>query len=906
MAQRGRLGTATLLDAVIRPAVSIFFLLAVRAVGQQSAVTGVLECRVSDSFGGAVAQVEVTARHRSSGAARSAITNDSGVARLAGLVAGEYSVIAQREGFAKVMIEPVAISVGQTVVQRITMSLASVSERLDVQDRADALETRATNTNVALGGERIEESPAANRNYLNFVLAAPGVASSPRANTARSPAGLRNPGNDSGFVFAGMRGRNNSISIDGVDNRDEATGGNRVAMGLEMVQEFRVAGTQVSAEFGGAAGGLVNMVTRSGENVWHGDFTFFQQHEKLNARNPEAETAHTPLFRRYQPGVSIGGPVRRDRTFFMSALEYAHESSQEWSEAPRQSQLINSTLAALGVPGWQPLVRGLFDAGESDTLASIKGSHLFNAANTVTARFAYSSGNVRRDVQSVDNFTDVSARGSSVTRDSSFVSGWSHVFSPAALSDLRFQASRRSVSLMPNGSGPMFDIPGVASFGSSYRLDQDRAENHFEAVESLQWVRGRHLATVGASVHGVFFDGRLANRYRGIQVFPTLDAFLTGRPDFTMQAFGDPRLNVRTSPLGFWAQDRWQIAPSLSLELGVRWDKQFLPSPFPSANHNVAPRVGLAWHPGANSGWVFRVGTGLFFDRYPLEYLGEALLKDGRRGYETYNGEQVLYRPGPGFTSTYSRKVTAGFERKLDADTTLSLELSDVRGLHLPRIRNAALTLPPQFALEQTSSSRYRGLSASLNRRLKNEFTYLVTYSFGKTEDDASDYDEHPLNPANTRLDWALSRLHQRHRVSLSGVWEIPLDDWKSGGPAWLREALQEITLAPVVSYGTGRPLNQLLTTDMYRTGAYPISARPAGFRRNADLMPRIASVDLRVMKTIPVRENRARVQFGAELFNALNHSNRLRVSGYYTPSYKGVIEVLNPRQVQLMIQFEY
>ncbi len=886
--------------------VSLFVVLATPAFAQPSAITGVLECRVSDSFGGPVASVELVARHESSGASRQAITNEAGLARFAGLPVGEYSVIAQRSGFAKVMISAIAISVGQTVVQRVTMSLAPVSERLDVQERADALETQATNANVALGGERIEESPAANRNYLNFVLAAPGVASSPRSNTARSPAGLRNPGNDSGFVFAGMRGRNNSISIDGVDNRDEATGGNRVAIGLEMVQEFRVAGTQVSAEFGGAAGGLVNMVTRSGENIWHGDFTFFGQNEALNARNPEAETVYTPRFRRYQPGVSIGGPVRRDRTFFMSAWEYARESSQEWSEAPRQFLSINQTLAGMNVPAVRPLLRGLFDAGESDTLASLKASHLINAANTLTGRFAYSSGHVRNDVQSVDNFTDVSARGSSRTRDFSFVSGWSRVFSPTALSDLRLQVSRRSVSLTPNGGGPMFDIPGIASFGSSYRLDQDRAENHVEIVESLQWVRGRHLATVGASAHAVFFDGRMANRYRGIHVYPALDAFLAGRPGVSIQAFGDPSLRTRTVPLGFWAQDRWQIAPSLSLELGVRWDKQFLPAPFPSTNRNVAPRVGLAWHPGGAPGWVFRLGAGLFFDRYPLEYLSEAMLKDGRRGYELYDGGRSTYRPAPGFTSTYSRKVTAGLERKIDADTTVSLEFSDVRGLRLPRIRNAALTVPPQFVLEQTSSSHYRGFSASVNRRLKNEFTYLITYSMGTTEDDASDYDEQPLNPANTRLDWALSRLHQRHRIALSGVYEIPLDDWKSGGPGWLREALQEITLAPVVSYGTGRPLNQLATSDVYRTGAYPITARPEGFRRNADLMPRIASVDVRVMKTIPIRENRARLQFGAEFFNALNHSNPLRVSGYFTPSYKGVIEVLNPRQVQLMMQFEY
>src|SRR5260370_17724056 len=97
-------------------------------------------------------------------------------------------------------------------------------------------------------------------------------------------AGLRNPANDSGFVFNGLRGRNNSISIDGVDNRDETTGGNRVALGIEMVQEFRVSGTSVGAEFVGAAAGIVNVVTPSGVNISPGDFTF----------SPPNSRPHTP------------------------------------------------------------------------------------------------------------------------------------------------------------------------------------------------------------------------------------------------------------------------------------------------------------------------------------------------------------------------------------------------------------------------------------------------------------------------------------------------------------------------------------------------------------------------------------------------------------------------------------
>jgi hypothetical protein len=897
----------------------------------QSATTGTLQGVVIDAAGAGVPEASITLRQLSSSAIRTLTTGDAGQFQAAGVAIGSYSLHIEKSGFNPVNVEELTISVGQTITQRITMSPASVTTRLDVQDQADFLQSSATTANVALGGERIEDAPASNRNYLNFVLAAPAVSASAGTNTSRSMAGLRNPSNDSGFVFNGLRGRNNSISIDGVDNRDETTGGNRVAVGLEMIQEFRVSGTSVSAEFGGAAGGLVNIVTHTGQNIWHGDATFFMQNEGLNARNPEVELGARPLTRKYQPGTSAGGPIKRDRTFFFFAFEQSWENAQEWSDAPRRyASVINSALAgsAFAGAGVHTLLPGLFSSAENDTEFSIKGTHLVNSSNTLTARYAFSRGKVRNDVQSGDNFTDQSARGSSLTADHSIVAGWSSVISPTKINDLRVQWSQRRASLTPSAEGPMYEIPGVVTLGESYRLDQQRTERHAEVVETFQWTAGKHLFSVGASVHGVFFDSRLANMFHGIYVFPTLNDFLAGRPDVAIQAFGNPQTNLTTVPVGVWFQDHWQLTPGLTIEAGLRYDRQWLPSAIPETNRNIAPRLGVAWHPGGASSWVFRAGTGLFYDRYPLGFLNNALQLNGVQGFEQYLvGAQAaqaftlfrggsflqrlpgvqpsIYRAAPGFLSTYSRKLTAGVERKLDRDTTITAEYSNVRGIHLPRTRNVALTLPPQYDLEQTASSAYQGLALTLNRRLTKELTYLVSYNLSRTHDDASDYDEQPLNPSNLRQDWALSRQHQEHRITASGLFDLPVEDLKSA-PGWLREGFDGITLAPIFTLGSGRPLNPLLTTDAYLTGAYPISARPEGFGRNSFLTPRTVSLDLRLMKTILIRHERARVQFGAEAFNLLNHTNRLRVSPYYTSTFGALVEAQNPRQVQLMFQIEY
>jgi len=897
----------------------------------QSTTTGTLQGVVIDVNGGAVPDASITLRQLSSAAIRAFTTGPAGQFQTGGIRIGEYSLHIEKTGFNPVNVDSLTISVGQTVTQHITMSPASVTTRMDVQEQADFLQSSATTANIVLGGERIEDAPASNRNYLNFVLAAPGVSASPGSNTRQSMAGLRNPANDSGFVFNGLRGRNNSISIDGVDNRDETTGGNRVAVGLEMIQEFRVSGTSVSAEFGGAAGGLVNIVTHTGQNIWHGDATFFLQNEDLNARSPEVEAGTRPLERKYQPGVSAGGPIQRDRTFFFFAFEQSWENAQEWSDSPRRDvSAINSALAgpAFVGAGAHTLLSGLFPTSENDTEFSVNGTHLVNSSNTLTARYAFSRGQVRHDVQSGDNFTDQSARGSSLIGDHSIVAGWSSIISPTKINDVRVQWSQRAASLTPNAEGPMYEIPGVVTLGESYQLDQQRTERHAEVVETFQWSAGKHLFSIGASVHGVFFDSRLANRFHGIYIFPTLNAFLTGRPDVAIQAFGNPQTNLTTVPVGTWLQDHWQVTKALTIEAGLRYDGQWLPPGIPQTNRNIAPRLGVAWHPGGSSSWVFRAGTGLFYDRYPLAFLNDALQKDGVHGFEQYLvGAQALqafslfqggsflrplpgvqpsiYRAAPGFLSTYSRKLTAGIERKLDRNTTVTAEYSNVHGVHLPRTRNVAGTLPPQYDLEQTASSAYQGLALTLNRRLSKELTYLVSYNLSRTHDDASDYDEQPLNPLNLRQDWALSRQDQEHRITASGLFDLPVEDLKSA-PGWLRESFDGITLAPILTFGSGQPLNPLLTTDAYRTGAYPISARPAGFGRNSFLTPRTVSIDLRLMKTILVHHERARVQFGVEAFNLLNHTNRLRVSPYYTSTFGALVEAQKPRQVQLMFQFEY
>jgi len=160
------------------------------------------------------------------------------------------------------------------------------------------------------------------------------------------------------------------------------------------------------------------------------------------------------------------------------------------------------------------------------------------------------------------------------------------------------------------------------------------------------------------------------------------------------------------------------------------------------------------------------------------------------------------------------------------------------------------------------------------------------------------------MNPGNTRLDWSRSRQYQAHRVVASGIFELPLDDVPV---PWVQAIGRHFDFAPVVTAGSPRPINALATTDLYRTGAFPITARPDGLSRNPFYERGIFSVDLRATKGFVWWKDHGIVLFGVGVYNLTNHTNALRVSEFYgLPTYRGLIETLNARQVQFSWQWEF
>ena len=303
-----------------------------------------------------------------------------------------------------------------------------------------------------------------------------------------------------------MRARNNSLDIDGLDNRDETTGSSRVAVGQEAVAEFRVTASNVAPEFGGGAGGSLNVVTLSGTNRFHGDLNLFAADSFLEARNPEADTTVGPSRRQWQPEAALNGPLRRDLTFFAGTIELKRERSTEYSEVPRGGvkSRINAALATpmfarSAVPS---ISEGYFPAESNSIQTSWKLTHRVGEAHEFMGRYAFSSASVGGEVLGSDNLSEQSARGSSHNQDQSVVAGWQYVPGPRFVNDLRFQFARRTVELTPNSHGALLEIPGVVSLGESALLNASRKEDHVQMVESAMVSADRTSSGLAAHCSG--------------------------------------------------------------------------------------------------------------------------------------------------------------------------------------------------------------------------------------------------------------------------------------------------------------------------------------------------------------------------------------------------------------------
>ncbi len=927
----------------IAVAAVLSFLILVRASGaggQASKVGATLDGTVSDSSSAVIPQATITVRNTLTNQSRTVTTDDQGFFRADQLAVGTYEVRLEHPGFTPYRHTGVVLSLGQTIHLDIVLAPASASAEVTVSAQPSAIDKSQTSVVSSVDQERIEELPVRSRNYLDFVLLAPGVSSSPTV----SPVSGSTPLTGSGFTFGGLRARSNSVSIDGLDNNDEYTGSSRTELSPEIVQEFQVVNNGLSAESGGASGGSINVITRSGTNTIHGDAFIFAQDSALNARDPFETEPGKPSFRRFRVGFALGGPIVKGRTFYYAAVEQEHNRGQRGSDIdPAVAWTINSFLATGAFSGLatRRITTSFSPIARAETEAAGRLDHQFTKNTALMLRHAFTNNKESGDAFNTSGLIDASARGSSFTSDNALSGSLTTVLGSQAVSDLRFQAATRHAVLCTNEPfGPEIDIAGLVTFGRPYAGNSERRENHYEANYTYTRTRGKHLWKVGGTVNRVRLRADVPDGFDGVYLFGSLAYFLAGNPDQFRQAFGNSNVDFPLTSFGGFVQDHWSLARQLTVDLGARYDFEHLPAGFNQDTNNASPRVGLAWSPSPK--WVLRAGYGIFFDRYVLANLTRAIEKNGARAFEqvadgiaarlfavagggplagpTPGIAPSIFRPDPRMAAPYSQQASAGAEYLLAKNLTLRADYLFVHGVKLPRTLNVNLLPPvvltlanasslgipnpapqqigrevfppvrsnPQFGdiyqLQNSANSTYNGVSLTLNRRMSNELAFSASYTLSKTFDDASDFDEQPQNPFNLAGENALSRQHQQQRFVFNALWELPIGDEEDKGAnskestGWLTRTLSHIEIAAILTAESGRPVNPLTGLDSNRSHAFPLSARPVVFGRNSLQTPKIVTMDLRVLKYFPFGESR-RLDLVAEFFNLFNHANVAQIN---------------------------
>jgi Carboxypeptidase regulatory-like domain/TonB-dependent Receptor Plug Domain len=266
-------------------------------MGQTSASRGAIEGWVFDQSGQVLAGARVAAQNGQTGSVDITSTDEHGYFRLTDLPVGSYDVEITSQGFARFEHREITVNLGATTRVDAHLTIATQVQQISVSGQPPVINPSDTSMTSSVGRERIEESPVRTRNALDFVLLEPNVISTNSGRGAASTGAASIAVGNSGFSFGGMRPTANRISIDGMENDDEFVGGSRTELSPEIVEEFQVVNNGMSAEFGGASGGAINVVTRSGANTIHGDAFLFLQNGTLNARPPLEDVRTLPISR---------------------------------------------------------------------------------------------------------------------------------------------------------------------------------------------------------------------------------------------------------------------------------------------------------------------------------------------------------------------------------------------------------------------------------------------------------------------------------------------------------------------------------------------------------------------------------------------------------------------------------
>lgn len=644
------------------------------AQGHRSSLQG--SVRAADST--LLSDVAIELVHLESSAVRARLTDREGRFAFFLLDPGAYSLTATLPGFRPLTVSRVELELGLPAALHLTMTRDSMTDLVEVVASPELVGASTSALSLLVGNQLVQEIPLNGRDLNQLAAVQAGV------HVARSQARNFNSGHGLPLSIAGSRPVQNRFYLDGLAIADH-TGAtpasiNGLGFGVDAVQEFTILTSGYGPQFGGAGGGIISAVTRSGSNTLHGSVFYAHRNDNLDARN-FFDPGEPPEFRRHQYGATLGGALVSEKTFFFANFERLNQArgnttvNSTLGDSARQGILQNKTVQV------DPAIDRLLDLYPRPNGAILGNTGLFVFQNDeiaddlfVTGRIDHHTSSRHRlmarysltDGESEDDTAFALNRRLNQLRNQSFVIDSSLETGLGVLNSLRAGGTRTrtfnnaTVASIPDlDHGSLGFIPGLQTVGivevagltafpgGSGAIDADRAAyNSFQLHDDILWTRGSHSVSLGLSVERTHLNLTSQSTEYGEFRFPDLQAFLENRPDrFRAQFPGtDATRGLRQWHVGAYLQDSWPVRPRLTLDFGLRWEWSGVPTEVNGKLANLesllapemtvgellyrnpswtafGPRVGFAWNTGLGGSTVIRGGYGLFHDPLRHHYL---------------------------------------------------------------------------------------------------------------------------------------------------------------------------------------------------------------------------------------------------------------------------------------------
>ena len=888
---------------------------------------------VVDQDGAPVPGVAVTARDEERGVTSRAVTGSGGAFRIPLLRPGSYAVTAELAGFSPFHAGGLRLAVGQEAVLPIRLRAAAAAE-VQVASAVELIDPTSSQVASIVTPRQVKTLPLATRNYLELALLAPGTT----------------PGRDvafSGVVAGGAQeARWTFVSLDGADNNNFIVGGQQANVSQDTVQEFQVVTNNFSAEYGRSNSVVVNVLTKSGTNDFHGTGYYYLRDDSLTAEPFFSGAPYNQPndYTRQNWGATLGGPLVMDKAFFFGSFD----------------KLNNDPKVVVNIPA-NPALDGSFPQEDVRKLAFVKADVAAGPQHHLTLSYRYDDRdrtNLNVGSQGGGNFA-ASYGYAQTTKTHGLI--LAHQWTPSGdtYNDARLTALLFDQNSPPN-SADVGQQHATYSSGGNPRFPQGGKEQRYGIDDTFALTAGKHFLKLGAGF----------SRWKGDVTF---NLFVAGQYTYLVNAAGvelGPRLYIKGSgnpstlnTINFWnafIQDEWRVTDRLTINVGVRYDLQdgalnsdfvfpqadangnpLVRTPTSEDKNNIAPRLGFAYDLTGKGQTVLRGGAGMFY----FEIFNNLSLNE-----DIFNGQNFVIKaypcfavPGvcngvtapdltklpaigvapeirvndPDMQTPYTMMASVGLSQAIGRKWALSADGVYVAGRHeLGEVRENLRVDPsnpnsprpiPQLgsvrSVHSDGNSTYYGLLASVRKAYSDGWQAQLSYTWSRATNEAEFF---AVNVSDARSsdpfgqDRGPARNDQRHRVVANGSYDF------------FRGSLAEFSFGTIVTVGSGRPYSRLLGFDANLDDAPPFGQdRPAGFGRNSELSASYFRWDLRASK---------RFTFGplgleliAECFNVTNkrnfdpdtYSNVVSASDFGAPR-PSTNDTYQARQLQLAARIDF